>query len=98
MVADLDEIRKAAEKRIKEYESEKQGKRIEKPEPSVSDLIGYKVILAVREKKIAQDYEYIFYSKKVSRVEAEIDAVKSANDDGWPVVGYVFDISPLYRS
>lgn len=97
MAADLDEFRRAAEKRLKEYEDRKQGKRVKKPLPAVSHLIGHEIRLAVREKKISQDYEYVYISNKASVLEAKIEAEKSAHNDGWPIVSYIIDITPMYH-
>lgn len=97
MIADLDDFRKAAERRLKEYEARKEGKPIKKPDPAVSHLTGYKLRLAVRKRKVEQDTEYVYISDKTSRLESQIDAERSARKDGWLIISYYIDIEPIYH-
>lgn len=50
------------------------------------------VRLAVRERRLAPDVEFAHRSRKISRLEARLEAEKMAREAGYPIVGYVVDI------
>lgn len=62
--------------------------------PSVSK-VGYVVKLAVRTKRLALDDMFEYTSRKLSELEAKIDAEKAARDAGYPIIGYVYSIEKL---
>lgn len=55
----------------------------------------FRVFLRVRKKQFGMSEEYEYVSTKLSRLEAEIDARKSAKAAGWPHVSIVLDIEPI---
>lgn len=76
---DLSEFEKGAIKKIEEYNAKKEGRPLERDQeqPSLSDTIGHKITLAVRNKEVSPDYSFSYESDKLSRVEAEIEAKKA---------------------
>lgn len=50
------------------------------------------VRLAVREKRLGMDVEFVHHSPKLSTLEAKLDAERAARKAGYPIVGYVIDV------
>lgn len=55
----------------------------------------YLVKLAVRKRQLSMDEIFEYYSPKLSRLEAQIDAEKAAKQAGFPIFGHVHDIVQL---
>lgn len=55
----------------------------------------YLVKLAVRKRQLTMDNIFEYYSPKLSRLEAQIDAKKAAKQAGFPIFGHVYDIIQL---
>lgn len=68
-----------------------------KPKPTASPPVksGTRVILAVREKRIALDEQFEFFSKSMSRDIAVMEAKKAAKAAGWNIIGYVYSVDKV---
>lgn len=79
----------AAQSRADRAAAEKRVKKVLSPKPV------YLVKIAVRKRQLSMDYIFEFYSTKLSRLEAQIDAKKAAKEAGYPIFGHVYDITHL---
>ncbi|GEK52313.1 hypothetical protein [Vreelandella venusta] len=93
---ELEQFEKNAKRHLERF---KEGKpALKRPEPQVSVLKGYTVILRVRMKpQLAPDETFTYFSTSGSQMIAEQEARKAATKAGWPYIPYLIDIIPEYR-
>lgn len=94
---ELKAFERAAQRRLTEHLDKKAGRPVRRSTASPSHLQGYRVRLAVRNKRLSLDTLFVHDSRASSAVEAEIDARGQAHAAGWRIIGHVHDITPRYQ-
>lgn len=69
-------------------------KRFTKPKKQTVEVTpGFTVILAVRERNSICDIRFEYETKSISRLQARFEAEHAAKEAGYPIIGFVVNIT-----
>lgn len=89
MTKDLGQFEHHVKKRLQEFQTSDPTHSHSSPSPAASK--GLTVILAVRNKELGGDYEFVHDTGSISRLEARLEAERAARAAGWRIIGHVVD-------